>query len=86
MSEEKKPATLWALIEKEFGQYYEGLLVQGSLVLEITDGENRMLRYVTSPDSTTWAQRGMLSEILSQFDAENAADMFLHMTHEDDDE
>lgn len=56
--------TLWDGIEVLWRAMYPGtVLIKGLLIAEFTDGEDKALRYVSSPDTAEWDVLGMLKSI-----------------------
>lgn len=79
---------LWAVIEAYFGKYYPGILIQGCLILEHTsaDGDHRALRFLTNPDMTPWAAKGLLADVQDSLRAESVSEMLFDNVDEGEDD
>lgn len=52
---------IWQAIEVLWPQFYEGVLVKGLLLVEYIDNDGeRVLRYISSPNTAPWDALGML--------------------------
>lgn len=60
-SEGGKLENIWQAVEALWPEFYEGVLVKGVLLAEYVDGDGeRVLRYISSPNTAPWDALGML--------------------------
>lgn len=72
---------LWQAIEELWPHFYEGVLVKGVVLAEYVDGDGeRVLRYISSPNTAPWDALGMLESARG-----DARDMARSATFLDDD-
>lgn len=80
-SEGGKLENIWQAVEALWPEFYEGMLVKGLLVAEYVDNDGeRVLRYISSPNTAPWDALGMLESARG-----DAADLSRHATFQDDD-
>lgn len=76
-----KLENIWQAVEVLWPQFYEGVLVKGVLLAEYVDSDGeRVLRYISSPNTAPWDALGMLESARG-----DARDMARSATFLDDD-
>lgn len=80
-SEGEKLENIWQALEALWPEFYEGMLVKGLLVAEYVDNDGeRVLRYISSPNTAPWDALGMLASARG-----DAIDLSRHATFVEDD-
>lgn len=85
-NEGDKLETIWEAVEVLWPQFYEGVLVKGVLLAEYIDRDGeRVLRYISSPNTAPWDALGMLESARGDARDMSRSSTFLE-DEEDDDE
>jgi hypothetical protein len=81
-SEGEKLENIWQAVEALWPEFYEGVLVKGVLMAEYVDNDGeRVLRYISSPNTAPWDALGMLESARG-----DARDLSRNATFMDDDD
>lgn len=65
--------TPWDCFVAAWQDHAPGVLVKGLYIVEFVDKGGRALRYVASPDMSTWDMLGFLNSVLTDIQSERMA-------------
>lgn len=86
-SEGEKLENIWQAVEALWPEFYEGVLVKGVLMAEYVDNDGeRVLRYISSPNTAPWDALGMLESARGDARDLSRSATFTDDDFEDDDE
>lgn len=84
-NEGSKLENIWEAVESLWPNFYEGVLVKGIILAEYVDNDGeRVLRFITSPNTAPWDALGILES--ARGDALEMSRSAMFIVDDDDDE